>query len=87
MIFRERWPLTAWGYPLTDLRSQGEPELQSFTGADVLLVMHVRGVESFGSGDLFGMRVRDDGTMTAALAAGAIEIVCPANYDDTQMEL
>ena len=83
--YRERWPLQPWGYPLTDLRAQGAPELQRFTGHEVLLVMHVRGAEAFGNvGELLGVRVTDTGTMTAALAEGVIP--SPSNYDDKDME-
>jgi hypothetical protein len=86
-MYRDLHPRLPWLYPLTDVRPQGEPELQSFTGRDVLLVLHVRGAEAFGNiGELFGIRIRDDGTMTAALAEGAIDITHPANFNDRDME-
>jgi len=43
-MHRDRWPVTPWGYPLTDLRPQGPPEAEVFTMDDCLLLLHVRGV-------------------------------------------
>ncbi len=42
--YAKRWPKQPWLYPESDLKPQGAPECQVFTGNTVLLALHVRGL-------------------------------------------
>lgn len=44
-MHRDRHPIAPWLYPLTDLRAQGPAEAEVATMDDLLLLLHVRGVE------------------------------------------
>lgn len=83
-MFRELYPRAPWCYPLTDLRSQGPPELQVFLGRSVLFGMHVRGLPEAGS--LLGVRVDEHGAISMLIADGPLPLDVAPNCDDKEME-
>lgn len=63
--FRDRYPVVPWIYPLSDLRPQGNPEVEVFTAGSVLLGLRVIGVDTDA---LLGIRWADGGPVSALIA-------------------
>lgn len=68
--YEDRWPKQRWLLALEDLRPQGEPETQVFTGTAILLALHVRGLDQ---PELLAIRW-ENGPMSAAIADGGITL-------------
>lgn len=67
--FPPRFPKQPWLMDAADLRPQGDPEIQVFTGKSILMGMHVRGIPE--GQPLIAVRW-EDGPQSLVIADGPI---------------